>query len=873
MSTSAASPAAPLRPGLVGLSVIEVGAWTALFASAALSFQLAGAFGMSPSVSPSRLVEIRALTEAGGFDFRTAVLVYGLIFALSAAGAFANLTSLGARALNRVCAGLAGGTAVLALTQFLVNAAWLGVVIAVLIGATVSTVLGMADGSPRKPWRTAGIAAALALFAAYTAHLLQGPGYGPVGLRWLLLIAAVVLVAGAIIALISPPVGSAEIPATGAFPRSRASGVRSPEEVSSAWPCQMLFAVLGGVLVLAQPTVADLGFAQGGMALVIVAGLLGWAAGFEVGPTFAPGVSRPRLTALALVGAGALTILIGVLNELSGRAVLTGAVAFLVGLGVRAQEYRFSRRYGVIPGALGALLLAAFSITGSVPLTSAVTWELGPTDVPYLVLGTAALIGGLVALVVFVPHGLRGFSVDLLHAFRPPSEHRPDAGLADGAGAAAGADSAVGAGASGDAAGNPAASAAAGRLLAASPRAHHGLPGLFIAVEGGDGSGKSTQIAALASALRERGYEVVTTREPGGTDAGVKMRSVLLDGEGVSPRSEILLFAADRAHHAAQLIRPVLARGGIVITDRFIDSSRAYQAAGREFSDAQIAGLSYWAVDGLTPDLTLILDVDADTARRRTADRGDANHLDAESEDFRARVRSAFLGFAAADPDRYAVIDTTPERPVVSAAILDAVRPLLERVPQRSAAPTAGDASEAETTVLPSAAEPPASAASARPPEPQRSATPDVPPAAAAGAAPSGARAAGPTGRGPAADPGEAETTVLSRPTSAGAEQAPGPVRHSEAQRPAQAPSAPTSSDPSEAETTVLPAAEAHSAPAQPSPDDIRARARSRDRLRAQAEIERQARDRLRAQRQNPRSPLSGGAPHRWDGPGGGSSR
>jgi len=184
-------------------------------------------------------------------------------------------------------------------------------------------------------------------------------------------------------------------------------------------------------------------------------------------------------------------------------------------------------------------------------------------------------------------------------------------------------------------------------------------PGLFITLEGGDGSGKSTQAQLLTEWLQAQGRTVVRTREPGGTEVGVEIREIVLHHRGeVSPRAEALLYAADRAQHISTLVRPALARGEIVIQDRYLDSSVAYQGAGRVLGGTEVRDLSLWAVEGLLPHLTLLLDLDETAARSRLdADNKVFDRLEAEKGEFHARVRAAFLDLAAAEPDRFLVLD------------------------------------------------------------------------------------------------------------------------------------------------------------------------------------------------------------------------
>lgn len=183
--------------------------------------------------------------------------------------------------------------------------------------------------------------------------------------------------------------------------------------------------------------------------------------------------------------------------------------------------------------------------------------------------------------------------------------------------------------------------------------------GVFLAFEGGEGTGKTTQLRVLTDELAGRGLEVVVTYEPGDTPVGARLRDLLLDpATSVTAQTEALLYAADRAEHVANVIAPALARGAVVITDRYIDSSIAYQGYGRGLDVGEVTRASVWATGGLLPDLTLLLDLPPEDGLRRARGRGGrADRLEAEALDFHARVREAFLALAAADPARYAVID------------------------------------------------------------------------------------------------------------------------------------------------------------------------------------------------------------------------
>ena len=180
--------------------------------------------------------------------------------------------------------------------------------------------------------------------------------------------------------------------------------------------------------------------------------------------------------------------------------------------------------------------------------------------------------------------------------------------------------------------------------------------GMFITFEGGDGSGKSTQIQSVRDWFESRGREVIVTREPGGTELGTEIRRLVQNGpEDVDARTEALLYAADRAYHVATVIRPALERGAVVLGDRYIDSSLAYQGAARSLGVDEIASLSAWATQGLYPSLTFLLDLPPEVGARRRTDAPD--RMERESMDFHERVRHQYLRLADAEPERIVVID------------------------------------------------------------------------------------------------------------------------------------------------------------------------------------------------------------------------
>jgi dTMP kinase len=203
--------------------------------------------------------------------------------------------------------------------------------------------------------------------------------------------------------------------------------------------------------------------------------------------------------------------------------------------------------------------------------------------------------------------------------------------------------------------------------------------GLFISFEGIDGVGKSTQLDLLVQFLAEQGQTVCRTLEPGGTDLGREIRELLLHRKGeVAPRAEALLFAADRAHHVATVIRPALERGEVVVTDRYLDSSVAYQGSGRELGFDQVRDLSLFAVDGLLPQLTVLLDLDANKAAARRSNTGaEPDRLERAKNGFFEAVRESYLKMAAAEPSRWLVLDAEQSVESMQQQIRERVQGLL----------------------------------------------------------------------------------------------------------------------------------------------------------------------------------------------------
>jgi dTMP kinase len=208
------------------------------------------------------------------------------------------------------------------------------------------------------------------------------------------------------------------------------------------------------------------------------------------------------------------------------------------------------------------------------------------------------------------------------------------------------------------------------------------VAGTFITFEGIDGSGKSTQLRMLANCLKQRGCDILLTREPGGTPVGIRLRAALLDAqEEVDPLTELLVFAADRAQHVRRVLRPALESGQIVFSDRYADATAAYQGAGRGFKPELIAEIIELATGGLKPDLTLLFDLSVDNSITRTRRRINAqqpgDRLDGETAEFHARVRDAYLSIARSEPERVKIVETNQPVELTHERVKEIVLPYL----------------------------------------------------------------------------------------------------------------------------------------------------------------------------------------------------
>lgn len=420
------------------------------------------------------------------------------------------------------------------------------------------------------------------------------------------------------------------------------------------------FATGGVVIGLGRTYVADLQGGDAGYGVLFGALFLGLAGGMGAGPRLLGGLSRRRLFGIALTLAGAALLAIALVQNLvvvSGLVVVLGlfsGIAWITGytlLGLEVEDSIRGRTFAFVQSmtrlALAAVLAAAPAIAGAIgthriPLPAGAGLDYNGAAITFMLAAVAATVAGLVS-------------------YRQMDD-RPGVSLL--------------------------------RDLKAAVSGHHqgryADTGLFIAFEGGEGSGKSTQTEWLAGWLREQGYDVTATRQPGATPAGAKLRELVLHDlkSSISPRTEALLFAADKAEHVSSVIQPALHNGAIVITDRYIDSALAYQGGGRELSRSEVLELTRWATHGLRPHLTVLLDLPPDVGLGRLHTREDRDRLENEPREFHERVRQSFLDLAALDPDRYVVIDATLPTDQIGERIRAAVEPLLSEVHRRAAEPT-----------------------------------------------------------------------------------------------------------------------------------------------------------------------------------------
>jgi dTMP kinase len=410
------------------------------------------------------------------------------------------------------------------------------------------------------------------------------------------------------------------------------------------------FAAAGVVVGLANQYVHDLGGGDPGYGVLFGSVFVGLAAGMFLGPRLLGALSRRRLFASSIAAAGAVLVVTAIVHNLVlvvFGALLMGAcsgVAWVTGytlLGLEVEDSKRGRTWATLQSMMQVDLLLMVAagpfISGAIG-----RHRIQIENVLLHVDGSAITLLGA---------GLLAFVVGVI-AYRQMNDR--DIPL--------------------------------WRDLVAAVRGHNPLTGrgvttgFFLAFEGGEGAGKSTQAGLLAHWLEQRGYEVVTTREPGATAMGRRLREMLLDpatGE-LSARAEALLYAADRAEHVESVIRPALARGAVVVSDRYVDSSLAYQGAGRDLSFGEVDRLSQFATSGLKPDLTVLLDVRVEDGLARTS-RRDAipDRLEAEAEEFHERVRTAFRELANTAPDRYLIVDAAMAPEVIHQLVVGRLEKIL----------------------------------------------------------------------------------------------------------------------------------------------------------------------------------------------------
>ena len=410
------------------------------------------------------------------------------------------------------------------------------------------------------------------------------------------------------------------------------------------------FAAAGVVVGLAKIYVRDLGGGDPGYGALFGSVFVGLAAGMFLGPKFLHRLSRRRLFASSIASAGlvlALTAIVHNLVLVVLGAALMGAcsgVAWVTGytlLGLEVEDSKRGRTWATLQSMMQVDLLLMVAagpfISGAIGKHTFHFKDIElSSDGSSLTLLGAGVIAFVVGIIAYQQMDDRDVPLwrDLVAAVR---------GL--------------------------------------HPLTGRGVStGFFLAFEGGEGAGKSTQATLLAQWLRQLGYQVVATREPGATAIGRRLREMLLDpaNRDLSARAEALMYAADRAEHVAAVIRPALARGDIVISDRYVDSSLAYQGAGRDLSRGEVERLSQFATSGLKPDLTVLLDVRVHDGLARTSIRdAHPDRLEAESGDFHERVRAAFREIAETNPRRYLVVDASLPVQVIHQLIVKRVEKVI----------------------------------------------------------------------------------------------------------------------------------------------------------------------------------------------------
>jgi dTMP kinase len=548
---------------------------------------------------------------------------------------------------------------------------------------------------------TYGSAPVAALFFALLAGVvtaLEGAGVGVPGD-----VVAIALVINALTFLVAAAV-VADLPLPSAARRAAAPAQAVWHDVVEGWRYIVghrfvrglvggmlgAFAAAGTVIALGVTYAASLGAGRAGYGVLFGAAFLGMAIGVWQAPRSLAGLPRRRLFGTAIVTAGVFLVVIGlsphiVVSTIAALGLGAGAgAAWITGqtlLGGEVDDAVRGRTFAFVQTAvrvvLVAVMAAAAALAAVVPPLTAGPFDWSGTALVFVLAGVLAIVVGVLSRLAMDPPGARPAAGRPAQRPARGASRRARAGGVDGSTPAPAQPAAV------------AARAPRHRRATAVPvpsaRGPEGT-GFFIAVEGGDGAGKSTQVQLLVDWLiEELGHETVMTREPGGTTLGRGIRGLVLTaGETGAPvpRAEVLLFAADRAQHVETVLRPALARGAVVVSDRYVDSSLAYQGARGELDAADIASISRWATLGLRPDLTVVLDLDPQLAAARLVDRRaaggpDRDRLESETGGFRATVRETFLRLAAADPQHYVVVDAARSSVEVADDVQRAARRVL----------------------------------------------------------------------------------------------------------------------------------------------------------------------------------------------------
>ena len=414
------------------------------------------------------------------------------------------------------------------------------------------------------------------------------------------------------------------------------------------------FGAGGFVIGVAPSFVADLGAGEPGYGVLFACVFTGLAIGMFAGPRLLAELPRWRLFGLSIVVAGVFLALVALIPNIVMASLFTvgvgmgAGVAWVTGytmLGLEVADEMRGRTFAFVQSAARIVLVGVMALAPAIAALLGTHRVQFTPDVALMYNGAALTL--LIAAVLAAGIGVL--------SYRQMHDDHGVPLLTD--------------------------------VVTAWQRRHAAQPhpprrkrhdGFFVALEGGDGAGKSTQAELLRSWLvDELGHDVVVTREPGATDSGARIRELLLHGDHLDARAEALLYAADRAHHVASIVRPALARGAVVVTDRYVDSSVAYQGAGRDLDGDEVAQLSRWATGGLTPDLTVLLDVSPETGAHRRGGRPETDdRLESEPADFHSRVRERFLDLARRHPRRYLVLDAELPAPELA----DRLRRRLEGV-------------------------------------------------------------------------------------------------------------------------------------------------------------------------------------------------